>query len=42
MTTGITVTPNNVLQRTQIRRRGDTASATFHHALASRISRRRR
>ena len=34
-------THNKQLQRTVIRRRGDTASATFHYALAVRITCRR-
>ena len=33
--------PNKQLQRTVTRRRGDAASAPFHYALASRITRQR-
>jgi len=33
--------PNKQLQRTVTRRRGDGASARFHHALAPRIARQR-
>jgi hypothetical protein len=32
--------PNKQLQRTVTRRRGDAASAPFHYALASRITRK--
>jgi len=32
---------NKQLQRTVIRRRGDTASAPFHSALAARFTRQR-
>ena len=32
---------NKQLQRTVIRRRGDTASAPFHYALAVRVKRQR-
>ena len=33
--------PNKQLQRTVTRRRGDTASAPFHYALAVRFKRQR-
>jgi hypothetical protein len=35
------MTYNKQLQRTVIRRRGDTASAPFHYALAVRFTRQR-
>jgi hypothetical protein len=35
------MTPNKQLQRTVTWRRGDSASAPFHYALAPRFTRRR-